>query len=418
MNKINVIFLGGIFPDSLEKEIIDNSIGPIQYAANNLQKKIISGLVQNGVSNFHVISAPFIAPFPQGYKKIVFCNTAKEDRGHYRLTSVPFFNLFGIRNFSREFSVDRELVKHISSGPTVILVYSLHSPLLRAAIKAKAKKDNLYVICIVPDLPQYMVFGDTSTIYKVLKAFDLRRIERSLKQVSGFVFLTDQMNDVLNINHVPYTVVEGIGNQNTFEESHMKPSFFNEQINNRYILYTGTLDFQYGIVELLEAFVNIKKNKSQLSLKLVICGDGDSKHRVINTMESNPDIYYLGQLPPSDVRYLQRNADFLINPRRNEGDYTRFSFPSKTMEYLSSGRPVLCYKLDGIPSEYNDYLKYIDPDSDNGLEYAMKEMIELSDQKKIDIGAKGASFIKKQKNPKVMVKKVIELIETILKGKV
>ena len=38
-----------------------------------------------------------------------------------------------------------------------------------------------------------------------------------------------------------------------------------------------------------------------------------------------------------------------VNPRQNNEEFTKYSFPSKTMEYLASGVPVVAYKLDGIP---------------------------------------------------------------------
>ena len=64
----------------------------------------------------------------------------------------------------------------------------------------------------------------------------------------------------------------------------------------------------------------------------------------------------MGQVSLNEARALQKTADVLVNPRLNEGEYTKYSFPSKTMEYLSTGRPVVCYKLDGIPDEYDKHL--------------------------------------------------------------
>ena len=64
---------------------------------------------------------------------------------------------------------------------------------------------------------------------------------------------------------------------------------------------------------------------------------------------------------------LHKRATALINPRKPNSKITRFSFPSKNMEYLSSGTPMIGYKLDGIPSEYYDYFYTIDDSSEKSL---------------------------------------------------
>lgn len=46
---------------------------------------------------------------------------------------------------------------------------------------------------------------------------------------------------------------------------------------------------------------------------------------------------------------ISKNADVLVNPRQNDDEYTKYSFPSKNIEYLMTGNAVMAYMLDGIP---------------------------------------------------------------------
>ena len=39
---------------------------------------------------------------------------------------------------------------------TVLIVYSIHTPFLKAAVDIKRKYKNTKVVLIVPDLPEYM----------------------------------------------------------------------------------------------------------------------------------------------------------------------------------------------------------------------------------------------------------------------
>ena len=54
----------------------------------------------------------------------------------------------------------------------------------------------------------------------------------------------------------------------------------------------------------------------------------------------------------------------LVNPRPNNEEYTKYSFPSKDIEYLSSGKPTVAFLLDGMPKCYQDFLYVVDPNRD------------------------------------------------------
>src|SRR5690606_28854588 len=97
------------------------------------------------------------------------------------------------------------------------------------------------------------------------------------------------------------------------------------------ILYTGTLAKRYGIVHLLEAFALIKDQ----DYRLWICGDGDARDEVNEKVRMDPRITYFSQISRERVLKFQKKATVLVNPRKSEGEFTKYSFPSKTMEYLA-----------------------------------------------------------------------------------
>ena len=45
-----------------------------------------------------------------------------------------------------------------------------------------------------------------------------------------------------------------------------------------------------------------------------------------------------------------------MNPRSADAEYTKYSFPSKTIEYLATGVPVVMNRLPGIPEEYEYFV--------------------------------------------------------------
>ena len=107
---------------------------------------------------------------------------------------------------------------------------------------------------------------------------------------------------------------------------------------------------------------------------------------------------------------LQKNAVVLINPRQNNEEFTKYSFPSKNLEYLSSGVPLIAYKLDGIPNEYDDYIIYPENDSVYSLSDTITNICNLTKEERKAIGLKAKKFVLENKNNKVQAKKIIDFI--------
>lgn len=109
---------------------------------------------------------------------------------------------------------------------------------------------------------------------------------------------------------------------------------------------------------------------------------------------------------------MQREVSLLVNPRQNTEAFTKYSFPSKTMEYLASGTPVLMYKLDGIPDEYDAYLNYVDGDGVESLTAAMSQMLGHDAYPGCEEKARnGQRFILREKNAAVQAGKILTLLQ-------
>ena len=76
-------------------------------------------------------------------------------------------------------------------------------------------------------------------------------------------------------------------------------------------------------------------------------------------------------VPNSEVLKAQSESEILVNPRNDNNEFTKYSFPSKVIEYLGSDTPMIGYILPGMPKEYYDKF-YVVPKEENGLEKCMK----------------------------------------------
>jgi glycosyltransferase involved in cell wall biosynthesis len=223
------------------------------------------------------------------------------------------------------------------------------------------------------------------------------------KRIDCFVLLTRFMAERLGVDERHYVVVEGIA-----AELLDDPVIEEGARDKRCVfLYSGTLAARYGVMTLIEAFSRLPVT---IAAELWICGDGDSRNRIQEAARNDARISYLGQLSRSEVRQLQRRATVLVNPRPAAGEYTRYSFPSKTLEYMVSGRPVLMYRLPGVPDEYFEYVICPKSNDVDGLATALRDLSEMTPGELDAIGATGREFALREKNAAAQCRKVLDLL--------
>jgi glycosyltransferase involved in cell wall biosynthesis len=83
------------------------------------------------------------------------------------------------------------------------------------------------------------------------------------------------------------------------------------------------------------------------------------------------------------------------------------------MEYLASGVPVVAYKLDGIPDEYDPYLNYVPDNSVEALAETIQKIINMSAEDRKEIGRRGQKFVLEEKSAQKQTKRILDLINGI-----
>lgn len=385
----NIVVIGACFPDKLLNKYIDKHL-IADVPANVLCWKIVKGLRQNGI-NVHVINEHKLPKYPNAP---LFPKSKNIQTQGIKLNCYSYINLPYIDKISKQFSIYSELKKH---KPDLIIVYSLHSPYLSPALKY-VKRNNIRIITIVPDLPQYM-FSNRGIVGNLLKKIDMKVIEAQTEKVDGYVLLTEQMASALNLS-VPYTIIEGIS-----DDIPDDCDAYSNRIHQTFVLYSGALSKKYGIDRLVDSFL-----KANIDCELWLCGDGSYVPELKTITEQNKKIKYLGMLNRQELRIIQINASLLVNPRDASDPYTRFSFPSKTMEYLSSGTPVMMERLPGIPDDYYKYIITVDKHDWSG---SLTKFFQMSEAERKLIGAKGKEYVLNCKNSKEQCQKIVKLMENI-----
>lgn len=358
----------GFFCPSAYFELHDKVEKNHQYAARKLESRIVEGLRRNNVEVETVGLYP-ARIFPRN--RTLFLRAFKGNDVHgEQAQAVGYINLPFLSHMSRTFSVLKAGWKNLSKDlqrPSAILVYSLHTPLVLSAV-ILSKWFGIPFYIYVPDLPQYMNVGvKRSRLFNFFKKIDTSLVLRLSDRAAGIIGITsDLVQSRASWSAKRTAVLEGIAEFS--DETESTQDQCDSEVLRRYGLEKGFLFYAGGLAEPYGVGILINAVK-QLAGKihLVLCGAGSMEEDVLKEASEHSQIHYLGSIPPQDVKALSRNASFLINARIPGDTYLHYSFPSKLLEYMTTGVPVISSRLPGIPQEYYPHLLVLENVTAHGL---------------------------------------------------
>ena len=172
------------------------------------------------------------------------------------------------------------------------------------------------------------------------------------------------------------------------------------------IAFAGGLKEANGILELLEAFSLIRGDQYQLR----IAGMGPLESKVKEAAQNDSRIEYCGYLSFDEVLALYDAADVLINMRPTKTLNTKYFFPSKLMEYLASGVPVITTCTGYVEQEYADFAFLLKDETSQGLANMIEYVASLDQNIRIDKGARARNYICTHKTWNVQGQRVVDFI--------
>lgn len=247
-------------------------------------------------------------------------------------------------------------------------------------------------IGIVTDLPD-MLSG--SGVSRKMANFVIRHC-------THYVLLTEAMNDYLNKKGKPYVILEGHAD---IAMADLVPSL-DKKISPRVCFYAGGVSRQYGLANLVEGFQKANIPNAVLH----IYGPGDYVKELQQIAREDERIFYGGMLLNREIVEKEQEATLLVNPRPTGEEYVKYSFPSKTMEYMASGTPVLTTVLPGMPKEYYPYVFLLEDESAEGIAKALPELLAKSQEELFEKGCRARAFVLDQRNNLVQAQKIIQML--------
>ena len=214
---------------------------------------------------------------------------------------------------------------------------------------------------------------------------------------TGYIVLTEQMKERLS-RIKPIIVLEGHVDSDMSQVENILENKYGKKI----CLYAGALHKKYGVEKLVKAFLIANVENSELHLY----GNGDYVEEL--SALQNDRVRYFGSVPNSVIVEEELKATLLVNPRPTDAEFTKYSFPSKNMEYMVSGTPLLTTRLPGMPKEYDSHVFFFEDESVEGMSRTLREVLSKTPTELHQKGILAKEYIMKNKTEALQAKKILD----------
>jgi len=153
-------------------------------------------------------------------------------------------------------------------------------------------------------------------------------VKSAVKASNGVIALSEGLIKAFDVEKKPHILFPGL----VEKPQTGRPLF----ANGTYLYFGGALLPRYGVNDLVKAYLEIP-----MDYDLVLAGHAEGNEELLSLIHSNPRIHYLGQVSKEENYTLEKYAALLVNPRPFESKLDQESVPSKLLEYLESGSPIL-----------------------------------------------------------------------------
>ena len=282
---------------------------------------------------------------------------------------------------------------HLAKKDGAVIVDCLNRVTALSALCA-ARLRGVHCIGIVTDLPDML--GGSS--------FSRKMANFTIRHCTGYVLLTEAMNQRLNKTGKPYVILEG---HSDITMRDRVPSL-DKKGRERICFYAGGVSRQYGLAALVEGF----RAADIPNTRLHIYGPGDYVKELEQIAAEDERVFYGGMLLNTQIVEKEQEATLLVNPRPTWEEFVKYSFPSKTMEYMASGTPVLTTVLPGMPKEYHPYVYLLEDESPEGICRMLKTVLENTDEALFEKGVRAREFILNEKNNVIQAAKILDMLKS------
>lgn len=395
-------YIGSVVPDSPEYRNL--AFSP---AGNMFQENLLAGLQAGGTTPSLVLSCRPVPAFPRSSRLAV-----KSARGRLGcgipVRLIPFVNFSPVKQLVIGLAVFCSLLwwgwKNRAAHARIVYSYNLTVPpglftLLAAKCIGALAVASVNDICEPGEsVPRTWTWRLDYLLHKLL-----------LPRFDALVVVSDRIIEDF-APQVRYRLVEGgitpeMAAGPSCSTGPAKPGRFT-------IVFAGRMEELNGVEIMLRAISQLDGEH----YRFVFAGDGPRSEAVRRAANEDSRIEHLGILKVRDLLSIYKQADVLISMRLTKAMRTTYFFPSKLMEMLASGTPVISTCTGHVEAEFGEFLFPLRDESPEGLAEAIRNAEAIGPETRRRMGKRARAFMLANKTWHIQTGKINGLLRSIAGG--
>lgn len=354
-------------------------------AAQMFQDELVRGLHRAGLPVNAVFSIEPLPSFPRSPRLLGSWGRETAASG-LRIRLLPFVNLFALKPLTAGLSTFIALVAwawRMRHRRRIMHVFNMTMPPGSAVWLAARLTGSRITVSVLDVWKPGSVVPDTWQWH--LDFFLLRLL---LPRLDGHMVVSPAVRDEL-IPGLTVCVIEGGIAPVRFRTVGLQAVRSPRTAPFRIVL-SGSMEIYNGVELVLDAMPLLPDD-----VELIVAGAGPLADRVKASVD--PRVIFRGFLAFEEVLGLYESADLVLNMRITRTIDTRYFFPSKLMELLASGTPVLSTCTGQVESEYGGLLYLLRDETPEGLAAKILDIRAIDPVVRRDLGARAREFMFREK---------------------
>lgn len=397
---MKILYISVLSSERLINDIHKSTGSNPGFAVQKFSRMLVKGLISNGED----VTAFTNPPISSAYCNNKWIKLDEEIEDGVKYKYIPFLNFPFLKHICVFiYSFFYVLFWGLKGRKNKAIICDVLSISTCFGSLLASKINRVKSVGLVMDIYSQLIGEKTFGISAIIKRVAISINKWYSSSFTLYVLLTEAMNEVVNTKQRPYLVMEALCD-NTITDNQVAKAIKTEP---KTLMYAGGIEEKYGIKMLVEAFKTIPRD----DIQLVLYGSGSYVDELIHTIEKDNRIKFFGVVSNYEIVKAELSATLLINPRFSNEDFTKYSFPSKNMEYMVSGTPLLTTKLPGLPEEYNKFVYLFESETIEGYSKAIEIILDKSQNELINFGNKARNFVLQEKNNIQQAKRIINLLK-------
>ena len=384
---MNIIYLSSVCSQGRFDRLVSQGQITKMPQAQKYHHLLLEGLRSVTEDRITVISS-----YPVAKSSTRVYKTDSETEGGTDYYYPGFVNLPFLRQICLWINTILLALRHTKEKDSIIICDILNRSIFYSAKWVRVLRKTK-IVGIVTDVPG-LTSGARAKLLpwwkRAIKSAAVNVSKSSVKTCDAYLLLTEAMNEIVNPKQKPYIVIEGHSDISMKDRDNK----LENKTVDKTIMYAGGTHKEFGIALLVDAFLEI--NNPEWTLH--IYGDGNYQNELRKISSEHRNVIYHGMKPNAEIVDAQIRSWLMVNPRITNAEYVKYSFPSKTLECMASGTPLLTTRLAGMPKEYYPFVYLFDEESFDGFKRVLNDVFSISAEDLHEKGLRAKDFALNQKN--------------------